>query len=181
MPDRLILLGVIGRPHGVRGHVHVVSHTDDPASLAEYGPLLDERGRRFVLRWKTDGIASVALLQDGREVPVADRDAAARLTNTRLFIERDRLPPPEEDEFYLADLDGLAAYNAAGARIGHVAQVHDYGAGVSLEIAREGAAPLLVPFTRAAVPEVNVAGGRIVVVAPAEVAGGEAAPQEAAP
>ncbi len=105
----------------------------------------------------------------GAEVKVADRAAAEKLTNTRLYVERERLPEPEPDEFYLADLVGLAACDAAGAGFGTVTAVHDYGAGVSLEIGREGAPPLLVPFTRAAVPEVDVARGRVVVAPPEEL------------
>jgi 16S rRNA processing protein RimM len=172
LAKRRILLGVIGRPHGVRGLLRVLSHTEDPASLAEYGPLDDGAGRHFVLRWRGEGIAAVSELVGGREVPVADRDAAARLTNTRLYVERDRLPEPGENEFYLADLNGLAVFDVAGMRIGAVSQVHDYGAGASLEIARDGGGPMLVPFTRAAVPQIDIAGGRIVVVPPVEVAGG---------
>jgi 16S rRNA processing protein RimM len=165
-----ILLGVIGRPHGVRGLLHVVSHTADPESLAGYGPLEDDSGRRFVLRWKGAGVAAIAQVIDGREVPVADRDSAARLTNTRLHIDRDRLPAPEEDEFYLADLLGLAVRDAGGARLGTVGQVHDYGGGVSLEIVRDPAPPLLVPFTRAAVPVVDIVAGCLTVVPPQETA-----------
>jgi 16S rRNA processing protein RimM len=172
LPDRRILLGVIGRPHGVRGLLHIVSHTQDPASLAEYGPLDDGAGRRFVLRWRTEGVAAVAELLDGQEVPVTDRDAAARLTNTRLYADRALLPEPDADEFYLADLLGLSAQDEAGALLGTVSQVHDYGAGVSLEIARMDAPALLVPFTRAAVPVVDVAAGRITVVPPAEIVAG---------
>jgi 16S rRNA processing protein RimM len=173
LPQPRILLGVIGRPHGVRGLLHVVSHTQDPASLAAYGKLDDGAGRSFVLRWRgpgsDGGVAAVAEIVDGREVPVTDRDSAARLTNTRLYVDRDRLPAPDEEEFYLADLLGLSAQDAAGASIGTVAQVHDYGAGVSLEIARADAPALLVPFTRAAVPVVDVAAGRIAVVPPEEI------------
>jgi 16S rRNA processing protein RimM len=172
LPDRRILLGVIGRPHGVRGLLHVVSHTQDPTSLAEYGPLDDGAGRRFVLRWRGEGVAALAELVDGREMPVADRDAAARLTNTRLYIDRDRLPEPDAEEVDLADLLGLSARDADGALLGSVAQVHDYGAGVSLEIARADAPALLVPFTRAAVPVVDVAAGRITVIPPEEIAAG---------
>jgi 16S rRNA processing protein RimM len=168
VPGSRILLGVIGRPHGVRGLVHVTSHTADPAALAEYGVLSDDKGRRFTLAWRGAGVAEVFEVLDGVPVRVADRDAAGRLTNTRLYVERARLPVPEDDEFYLADLIGLAAVDAAGGSIGRVVAVHDYGAGASLEIAREGP-PLIVPFTRAAVPEIDVAGGRVVVSLPDEV------------
>jgi 16S rRNA processing protein RimM len=168
MPAERILLGVIGRPHGVRGLVRVTSYADPPEALTAYGPLSDEAGRRFALRWQGEGIAALAEVVGGTERKVADRDAAARLTNTRLFVARDALPPPEEDEYYLADLVGLAAVDANGATIGRVAAVHDYGAGASLEIERDSA-PLVVPFTRDAVPEVDVAGGVVVVAPPAAV------------
>jgi 16S rRNA processing protein RimM len=168
MPESRILLGVIGRPHGVRGLVHVTSHTADPAALVEYGPLSADKGRCFTLAWRGSGVAEVFEVQHGVPVRIADREAAARLTNTRLYIERARLPVPEDDEFYLADLIGLAAVDVAGAALGRVAAVHDYGAGASLEIARDGP-PLIVPFTRAAVPEIDVAGGRVVVAVPEEV------------
>ena len=169
MAERRILLGVIGRPHGVRGLVHVHSHTADPEDLTAYGELSDAQGRRYVLRWRGAGIAEVTVLVDGRAEKITDRDAAARLTRTELFIERDRLPPPEEeDEFYLADLVGLEAFDATGTSQGKIATVHDYGAGASLEIIRDGGAPLLLPFTRACVPVVDIAGGRVVVEVPEE-------------
>ena len=166
MPDSRILLGVVGRPHGVRGLLHVQSYTADPADLTAYGALTDESGRRWSLAWRGVGVAE---LRDAQGVAVADRNAAERLVNTRLYIERDRLPQPEDDEFYLADLVGLAATAPEGAALGRVAAVHDYGAGVSIEIEREGQA-LLVPFTRACVPEIDLAAGRLVVIPPAEVA-----------
>jgi 16S rRNA processing protein RimM len=168
MPGKTILLGVIGRPHGVRGLLHVTSHTADPAALADYGPLSDDAGRRFTLAWRGAGIAELTELRDGEPVRLADRDEAARLTNTRLYIERARLPATDDDEFYLADLIGLAAVDTVGETLGHVAAVHDYGAGASLEIAREGT-PLIVPFTRAAVPEIDIAGGRVIVSLPEEI------------
>jgi 16S rRNA processing protein RimM len=175
VPETSILLGVIGRPHGVRGLVHVTSHTADKAALADYGPLSDGKGRRFTLALRGEGVAELAELRDGVAVRVADRDAAARLTNTRLYIERARLPAPGDNEFYLADLIGLDAVDASGLARGRVVAVHDYGAGASLEIAADGR-PLIVPFTRAAVPEVDIAGGRVVVSPPDEVeAGGEEA------
>ncbi len=172
MTQRRILLGVIGRPHGVRGLVHVHSHTADPADLTAYGNLSDAQGRRFVLRWRGEGIAEVSEIVAGREVRITDRDMAARLTRTELFIDRDRLPPADEEEFYLADLVGLEAVDTGGAVLGTVTLVHDYGAGASLEIAPSenmGAGhPLIVPFTRAAVPVVDIAAGRVVVDPPAE-------------
>ncbi len=168
------MLGVVGRPHGVRGQVRVVSYTADPCSLAGYGPLSDCSGRRFTLRWRSDSIAEIAEIVGGKPVPVADRNAAERLTNTRLYIERDRLPAPAEDEFYLADLVGLAVVDDGSAEIGRVAAVHDYGAGASLEIVRGvSGPPVLLPFTRACVPEIDVASGRLVAIMPDEIEIGE--------
>ena len=169
-------MGVVGRPHGVHGLVRVACYAADPASLAAYGPLADGKGRRFALSWRGEGVAAIAEVVDRRSVPVGDRTAAERLTNTRLYIERDRLPPPAADEFYLADLVGLEAVDAGAVSLGRVATVHDYGAGASLEIARPAGAPLLVPFTRACVPEVDPAAGRVVVVPPDEIVVPEAAP-----
>ena len=169
MPQSRILLAVIGRPHGVRGQVRVTSYADD---LTAYGPLSDAKGRRFVLRLRGPGVAEVAELIGGTEVKVADRGTAETLTNTRLYVEREQLPEPEEDEFYLADLIGLAALDAAGAPLGTIGAVHDYGAGASLEIEREAAAPLLVPFTRACVPQVDVVRGLVVIDQPEEIDAG---------
>ena len=166
MPDRRILMGVVGRPHGVRGLVRVHSYTTDPADLAGYGPLLDDGGRAWTLAWRASGVAE---LRDAAGQVLPDRSAAERMVNTKLWMDRDRLPQPEEDEFYLADLVGMAALDPAGAAIGRVAIVHDYGAGASLEIERPSNAPLLIPFTRACVPQVDPAAGTLVVVEPDEV------------
>ncbi len=167
MPDSQILLGVIGRAHGVRGLVRVTSHTADPADLTSYGPLTDTKGRRFLLRWRGEGIAEVSELVDGGAVKVADRTVAEGLTNTRLFVDRAQLPPVEdEDEFYLSDLIGLPAFSPDGVKLGRVAIVHDYGAGVSLEIERLAGPVLIVPFTKACVPEVDIASGRVTIVSP---------------
>ena len=159
-------MGVVGRPHGVRGLVHVQSFTAEPAALADYAPLHDDTGRRWSLAWRGDGVAELCDEQ-GRILP--DRTAAERLTNLRLYVDRAQLPPPGEEEFYLADLVGLEARDAKGQPLGRVAEIHDYGAGTSLELARDGAPPLIVPFTHAAVPEVDLAAGHLVVAPPAEV------------
>ncbi|HYZ33030.1 MAG TPA: ribosome maturation factor RimM, partial [Crenalkalicoccus sp.] len=155
--------GEIGRAHGVRGLVRLRSFTADPAAIATY-TLTDEAGtRRFALTLLADGLARI----EG----VADRSAAERLTGTRLYVDRALLPPTEEEEFYLADLVGLPARTEEGALFGTVRAVEDHGAGPFLVIAEEGGAERLIPFTRAAVPVVDLAAGRLVVVPPAEVAG----------
>ncbi len=169
MPDRRIQVGVIGRAHGVRGLVRVTSHTAEPADMTAYGPLSDAAGQVFVLRWKSEGVAEVSRIVNGVAVKVTDRGTAEKLTNTRLFIDRSALPPADEDEFYLADLIGLAVEDGHGGRLGTVAVVHDYGAGASLEIVRDGAPPLLLPFTAACFPAVDIAAGRIVAVPPEEL------------
>jgi 16S rRNA processing protein RimM len=166
VPENRVLMGVIGRPNGVRGLVRVTSYAED---LTAYGPLSDAQGRQYVLHSRGEGVAEVVELVGGAEVKVADRTAAEKLTNTRLYVDRAQLPEPEEDEFYLADLIGLAAVDGDGAELGTVSAVHDYGAGASLEIVCESGPPLLVPFTRASVPEVDVRHGRVLVVVPEEV------------
>ncbi len=170
MGDPRILMGVIGRPHGVRGLVHVHSYAVVPADLASYGPLSDDRGDVWTLRWRGAGIAE---LSDAAGVAVRDRDKAAALSNRQLFVGRDRLPPPQDgDEFYHADLIGLEAVERddTGERsVGRVLAVHDYGAGTSLEIGDGAGGSLMLPFTRACVPEVLLAAGRIVVAMPDEL------------
>ncbi|MCQ8241322.1 ribosome maturation factor RimM [Rhizosaccharibacter radicis] len=174
MGAQRILMGVIGRPHGVRGLLRVHSYTADPADLASYGTLEDDRGERWTLRWRGEGIAE---LRDGQGNVLTDRDRAAVLVNRKLFVERDRLPDPDDaEEFYLADLVGLAAVErlaGGGERtFGTVLAVHDYGAGASLEVGDAGRSELL-PFTRLCVPEVDIAGGRVVVCRPDELDGRE--------
>jgi 16S rRNA processing protein RimM len=161
MADAKVLLGEIGRPHGVRGLVRVRSFTAEPEGLTAYGPLTDESGaRHFALELLSADLARI----DG----VADRDAAARLTGTKLYVPRDALPPAEDpEEFYLSDLEGLSAFTEAGAPLGRVRAVEDHGAGAFLVL--EGPPERLVPFTRAAVPAVDLIGRRITVVLPAEI------------
>jgi 16S rRNA processing protein RimM len=108
---------------------------------------------------------------------VDDRGAAEALNGLSLYVDRESLPPAEEDEFYHADLIGLSAENEAGERIGTVVAVHNFGAGDILEIAPPRGPSFMVPFTKAAVPNLDVAGGRIVVLLSAELAG-ETADQE---
>lgn len=169
IPSGRIQLGVIGRAHGVRGLVKITSYTADPADLTAYGPLSDAEGRLLTLRWKADGVAEITRHIDGAAIKVSDRTQAEKLTNTKLFINRSALPPADEEEFYLTDLIGLAAVDAAGRQLGTVSIVHDYGAGASLEITGQAGASVLVPFTAACVPTVDITAGRLIVVAPDEI------------
>ena len=151
--------------HGIRGLVKVRPFTEDPGAVTAYGPLSDADGTEtFALtllsRHKGQWLARL----DG----VDDRDAADRMKGLRLYADRDRLPAAGEDEFYYADLVGLAAVGPDGTPLGTVRGVFDFGAGDVLEIVRPGAADLLVAFTRSAVPVVDLAAGRIVVDPPAE-------------
>lgn len=169
MPEGRIQLGVIGRAHGVRGLVKITSHTADPADLTAYGPLSDAAGLFYALRWKSEGVAEVARIVDGVAVRVSDRSQAEKLTNTKLFINRSALPPADKDEYYLIDLMGLAAVDPSGRAIGTVSVVHDYGAGVSLEIERGAGPALILPFNAACVPSVDIVARQLIVVEPDEI------------
>lgn len=175
--ERLILMGVIGKPHGVRGLVRVNAYTEDPDALANYAPLVDRNGRKFALEWVSENIAQLTELNQAGPRRIADRTEAERLTNTELFAPRSALPEAGEEEFYLADLIGLKVRDTGGTQLGKVTAVHDYGGGPSLEITGAGE-PLLVPFTKAAVPVVDLETGQITVQPPleTEVTGTGAAP-----
>ncbi|HUO54810.1 MAG TPA: ribosome maturation factor RimM [Rhodoblastus sp.] len=164
MDDR-VLVGVFGAPHGVRGEIRLKSFMQHPLSIADYGALSDTSGRAYKL-------VAARLLKDDllvvRVEGVADRDAAQNLTNEKLFLARAKLPAPEEDEFYCSDLIGLRAETRDGVLIGAIVAVPNYGAGDILEIAPAAGETLLFPFTRAIVPEVDLAGGKVIVTPPAE-------------
>ena len=163
--DERLCVGVIAGAHGVRGLVKIKSFTDDPANLTAYGPLTDESGaRRYQVA--VTGRAKGVLL--ARIEGVGDRDAARALRGARLYVARAALPEPEDEEYYHADLIGLAVEDRAGAPLGRVAAVQNFGAGDILEIERPDQGTLLVPFTKAAVPLVDPAGGRVVVEPPEE-------------
>ena len=163
--DERLCVGVIAGAHGVRGLVKIKSFTADPANLTAYGPLTDASGaRRYQV--VVTGRAKGVLL--ARIEGVGDRDAARALRGARLYVARAALPEPEDEEYYYADLIGLAVEDRAGAPLGRVAAVQNFGAGDILEIERPDQGILLVPFTKAAVPLVDPAGGRVVVEPPEE-------------
>jgi 16S rRNA processing protein RimM len=161
---RRIVLGRILGPHGVRGEVLIRSYAAPPEGMGAYGPLQDAAGaRRFeikVTRASQKGLVA-------RITGVEDRTQAEALKGVDLYIDRSQLPTPAEDEYYHADLAGLAAVDALGAPMGEVVGVLDFGAGPILEIRlTDRATTEFVPFTDASVPQVDLARGRVVVVFP---------------
>ena len=158
-PADPVLLGIVGGAHGIKGEVRVKSFTEDPEDLGAYGPLFDASGRRYTVQSaRVQKNVVVA-----RFAEVKDRNAAERLNGTELFVDRAALPEEGEGEFYQADLVGLVARLTDGTVIGEVVAFHDFGGGDLLEIAPDGGASVMIPFTEAAVPEVDLDLGFILV------------------
>ena len=160
VPPKTVLLGVIIGAQGIRGEVKVKSFTGDPEAVGDYGPLHDAKGRDFRLKVHrlAKGDVVVASIRG-----VGDRNAAEALKGTELYVARDALPQPEDGEFYYTDLVGLRVATTDGRELGTVGAVHNFGAGDMLEVKTEGGRSAMVPFTDDAVPEVDIAGGRVVV------------------
>jgi 16S rRNA processing protein RimM len=154
---------VVAGAHGVRGAVRIKSFTAEPADVARYGPVEDESGRRtFKLQFIGTAKGVVLAKLSGIE----DRDQAEASRGMLLYLPREVLPPPGDEEYYHADLIGLEAVLGDGTPVGTVQAAHDFGAGDCLEIARPKGPPLMVPFTRVVVPVVDLAGGRVVLDPP---------------
>jgi 16S rRNA processing protein RimM len=175
-----VCIAQIGAAHGVRGELRLKSFTEDPLGVTQYGPLETEDGKR---RFEIEAARPARDMLVVRLKGVADRAAAERLTNLRLYVARERLPKPADDEFYYADLIGLVAVTADGASIGTVKAMHNFGAGDLLEIEpASGGNTLLLPFTAAVVPVVDIEGGKVVIAPPDEiVVDGEATDVESRP
>jgi 16S rRNA processing protein RimM len=159
-----ICVAQIGGAHGLRGEVKLKSFTADPMAVSDYGPLTTEDGSAT---FEIEAVRPAKGHLVARFRGIGDRDTAERLANVRLFVPRERLPPLARDEFYHADLIGLSAVTADGTEIGTVVAVHDFGAGDIVELLPlGGGTTIMVPFTPAFVPSVDIANGRIVVVPP---------------
>lgn len=160
----------------MRGEVRLQSFTADVRAIASYGPLQSVDGRTFTL-------SAVRPVKDNmlvaRVAGIADREAAAAITGTELFVDRTVLPPPDEDEFYVADLVGMAVNDGEGRALGTVIDVPNYGGGDLLELRPPtGGETLLYPFTKSVVPTIDFAARCLVVVPPEEIE--DQAPQQPA-
>jgi 16S rRNA processing protein RimM len=165
MSSDRVLMGVVAAPHGVRGLVRIKSFTEDPMAMAGYGPLSDESGKR---QYKVEALSPSRGAVLARIDGVADRNAAEALRGLKLYVDRSALPAAGEQEWYEADLLGLAAVGRDGRDWGKVLAFHDYGAGQSIEVSGgAGGKPVLLPFTTEAVPEIDVEGGKVIVDPPA--------------
>lgn len=159
-----VCIAQIGAAHGVRGEVRLKAFTEDPLNVARYGPLESEDGTR---QFAIEALRPAKDMLVARLTGIADRAAAEALKNLRLYVPRERLPQPAADEFYHADLIGLAATRRNGDAIGTVKAVHNFGAGDLIEIEPAGGgATVIWPFDENTVPVVDLAGGRIVVEPP---------------
>src|SRR6266704_6199899 len=163
-----ICVARIGAAHGVRGAVKLWTFTEDPLAVKDYGPLATRDGaRRFEVAHVREAKDHLVATFKG----VAAREDAERLNGIELYVAREKLPETDEDEYYHADLIGLAAVNAANEPLGKVIAIHNFGAGDIIEIAPPHGATMLLPFTNAVVPTVDLAGGRVVIELPGEIEG----------
>lgn len=164
----LVCVARIGAAHGVRGAVKLWTFTEDPFAVRRYGPLLSKDGKRQF---------EVATAREAKDHLVATfkgvttRDEAERLNGIELYVPRDKLPATDADEYYHTDLIGLAAVTTDGEPLGRVVAIQNFGAGDIIEIAPPKGATLLLPFSNAVVPEVDLAGGRVVIAPPQEIEG----------
>jgi len=162
-----ICVARIGAAHGLRGEVKLWSFTEEPAAIANYGPLETQDGKQ---RFEIEALRPAKDHFVARIAGVSDRDAAEKLRNLELYISRARLPTIEEvDTFYYADLIGLNVVTPDGMQVGIVYALHNFGAGDIIEIAPVGSGDhLMLPFNEQTVPKIDLAAKQIVVVRPTE-------------
>ena len=165
-----ICVARIGAAHGVRGEVRLWTFTQDPMAVRRYGPLSTRDGaRRFEVTVAREAKGHLVATLEG----VTTREEAERLNGIELYVARERLPDTGENEYYHADLIGLAAVTPTAQPLGRVVAIHNFGAGDIIEIAPPHGATMLLPFTHAVVPTVDLAGGRVVIELPGEIEGEE--------
>jgi 16S rRNA processing protein RimM len=165
-----ICVARIGAAHGVRGAVKLWTFTEDPLAVQRYGPLTTKDGaRQFEVTHAREAKDHLVATLKG----IATREEAERLNGLELYVAREKLPATDDDEYYHADLIGLAAVTSANVTLGRVTAIHNFGAGDIIEIAPPQGSTLLLPFTNAVVPTVDLTGGRVVIELPAEIDGGD--------
>src|SRR6195256_4983997 len=163
-----ICVARIGAAHGVRGAVKLWTFTEDPFAVKAYGPLLTKDGTRsFEVATAREAKGHLVATLKG----IATREDAERLNGVELYVAREKLPATDENEYYHADLIGLAAVNAANEQLGRVIAIHNFGAGDIIEIAPPQGSTMLLPFTNAVVPTIDLKGGRVVIELPNEIEG----------
>jgi 16S rRNA processing protein RimM len=164
MSSERICVGAITGAFGVAGEVRLKSFCADPTAIADYGPLYTQDGSRSFVVKLTRPVAGGL---GARITGIKTKEEADALRGTELYVDRSRLPSLPDDEFYHSDLIGLQAVDTGGVMLGSVVAVHNHGAGDILEITGPGRkSALMLPFTLAAVPTVDLAAGRVVVDLP---------------
>jgi len=176
MSPSQICVARIGAAHGVRGAVKLWTFTEDPLAVKVYGPLVTKDGaRQFEVTHAREAKGHLVATLKG----IGTREEAERLNGIELYIARDKLPATDENEYYHADLIGLDAVNAANEPLGRVIAIHNFGAGDIIEIAPAHGATMLLPFTNAVVPSVDLAGGRVIIELPDEIEGDDSSSADA--
>lgn len=162
-----VCVGAIAGAFGVQGEVRLKSFCTEPEDIASYGPLYSEDGKRsFTIRLTRPVTGGLGARLSG----VATKEDADALRGATLWVDREKLPSLPDDEFYHTDLIGLEVFDAGGAPIGRVRAVQNFGAGDILEIFAPGRrSTLMLPFTRAVVPTVDIKAGRIIADPPEDV------------
>ncbi|POF32884.1 ribosome maturation factor RimM [Roseibium marinum] len=161
--DQKVLMALIGAAHGIRGEVRVKPFGGDPLSFSDYGTLTTKDGKRS---FEVEHARVKKTVVITKFKGIADRNQAEELNGVELYIRRDQLPEPDEDEFYYSDLNGLTVIDQSGKMLGKVVSVQDFGAGDLLEIRPRRGGTFYVPFTREIVPEISLAEKRVTVVLP---------------
>jgi 16S rRNA processing protein RimM len=170
-------MGRIGAAHGIGGEVRIAAFTAEPLALKAYGPFETDRPGLAIdidiVAARASGTVLIARLEG-----VTDRTAAEKLNGVELYVPRDRLPPPaDEDDFYHADLIGLEARLADGTVLGTVTALPNYGASDLIEVRNAPSGDsYLYPFTRAVVPDIRIAEGYLVIEVPRDAEPGEEEP-----
>ena len=161
--DQLVCIGVVTGARGLRGELRIKSFTDIPEDVASYGPVCDETGKQTYKIRLTGQSKGVLIARFGG---IETRTAADLIKGLKFFVPKGKLKNLEDDEFFFTDLVGLTAELPDGEILGLVKAVEDFGGGPFLEVAGGSYGEVQVPFTKAAVPVVEVANGRVVIDPP---------------